>query len=172
MGSKLMRTLWFAVLIAHATAAVLWWWRQPGGFAPSDPPFWVNRVLPWAVLIAALIARLGPARIRRAVQPAVFAALPMIWLAAAVTAKIVFPVSFHKLWLAPLMGGVVLAGLWFFAYRDTQWIRPVLIAGLPAMLVGLALPISQRAAPPDTRPINPPFLPFLHSSSNWPLRRI
>ena len=84
-----------------------WWWLEPGGFPWGHPRFWSNRVLPglavlWGLAVLASLHREDRRRLLIWLP-----AMPAAWLAAAVTARLVFPITFAWLWLAPL--GIALA---------------------------------------------------------------
>jgi hypothetical protein len=87
------RIFWLGVLAAHGTVAALWWWLMPGGFPFSSPHFWTNRILPPLLLAAIVATRIAQARTRDTLVAAALLAFPALWLAAAVTVRIAFPIS-------------------------------------------------------------------------------
>lgn len=151
--SRLTRFFWQIVLIAHATLAVAWWWRQPSGFAISDRHFWVNSILPWVVVAIALSARFAHGRFGTLVSPFLLGCFPVAWIAAAISARLTFPLTFEWLWIPVLIVGLAMATVWLRSYwRELgEALRVALVA--PA-LVGALLPLSQRGRPPGTLPIN------------------
>src|SRR2546423_13905335 len=108
---RLYRTIWLAVLAAHATAAIIWWWSRPGGFPISSPHFWANEILPWPIAIAAIAARFLLPR-RPSLASALLVMFPIAWITAAIAGRAVFPISFHVLWLGPLLVGIAMLFLW------------------------------------------------------------
>lgn len=144
--------LWAVALGAHAIAAAVAWWMLPGGFAVTHPRFWTNRALPAALLAliaASIIAHV--ARRPRAVA-ALAAALPALWAAAAVSARIVFPVSAATLWLWPLGVAAALAAGAGALIRRAGAFRAAAPVVAAAALAGALLPLGQRAPEPSTRP--------------------
>jgi hypothetical protein len=144
-----MRLFWLAILTAHATAAVAWWWLMPGGFGLPEARFWVNEALPVIVLALVLTVRFGVWR-REEFRNNLLVMFPAFWLAAAVTARVVFPQSAAGFWWAPLLFGTAMAGSVAYSRH-----RPGGIAwagAAMAVALGVAMPLAQRAAEPDTRP--------------------
>ena len=153
------RLFWLLVLAGHTVAAAAWWWLMPGGFPPSHPRFWSNGVAPIAVLAvvatAVWAARRGRfARLRLSLIP-----FPMIWAAAAVAARVVFPISFGRLFVLPLAGAGLMGAAAFLTFRKQgpAPCRAMLAVAAVATLVGTALPCTQRAPFPDTWPLNAPM---------------
>jgi hypothetical protein len=102
------RLFWLLVLSGHTVAAVAWWWLMPGGFPPSHPRFWVNRVAPIAVLAVVATAVWASRRRHFDVLRLMVVLFPTAWATAAVAARLVFPISFHRLFLLPFLGALVM----------------------------------------------------------------
>lgn len=149
------RTLWLALLTAHATAAILWWWEAPVGFPWRGARQWTNQVLPWAVVAIAIIARLAM-RLRPRLGAASMLTIPTAWATAAIVARVAFPITFRLLWLVPFVVGAMLLVLWLASCRRmTRWRSfELYICGVVAIAIGCFIPLSQRGAPPGTRPLN------------------
>ena len=73
-----MRLFWLAVLTAHGTAAVAWWWLLPGGFPMTHPRFWVNQALPVMVLGMVIAVRFLVWSKER-VRNSMLATFPVFW---------------------------------------------------------------------------------------------
>src|SRR5258706_15243540 len=99
-----MRLFWLAVLTAHGTAAVAWWWLMPGGFPVGHPRFWGNEALPVLVLGMVVAVRFGIWGKER-VRNSVLATFPMFWLAVGVGGRVVFPGSGGGVFIGPLARG-------------------------------------------------------------------
>lgn len=146
-----MRLFWLAVLTAHGTAAVAWWWLMPGGFPMGHPRFWVNEALPVFVLAMVVAVRFwvwGKERVRNSI----LAMFPVFWLAVAIGGRVVFPESGRLFFIAPLPLGLAMAGMVFLARpRPARWA----LAAMPLVaLLGVLMPLAERGVDPDTRPLN------------------
>src|SRR4051812_40083506 len=121
--------VWMTLLAVHTGAAGVWWWLMPGGFPSSSAEFWVNQAAPpivIAVLLTALVAR---GRFSETVLPPVLAAIPVFWLAFAISARITFDDSAASAWNLPFVAGAILSILWsrHFRFRVRAiWLVPVL----------------------------------------------
>jgi hypothetical protein len=154
-----MRTL--APLIARIALAVhllltaAWWWLTPSGFPLSSPHFYVNSILPPLVLALLIVALIARTCRRTDLAAALLLPLPMLWLAAAVSGRIVFPISLRWLFLLPIAA----AALWAWALlaeSPRPRIRLALIIALfVAAAVGAWLPFSQRGQHPSTHSLGP-----------------
>src|SRR5437762_2384899 len=155
-ANRLYRTIWLAILAAHATAAIMWWWTRPGGFPIRSPHFWANEILPWPIAIIAIAARFLLPR-RPALASALLVMFPIAWIAASIAGRVVFPISFQVLWLAPMLVSTAMLGLWLASMRSLPQ-RWILLA--PALIVSIGLgvmtPLLQRAPAPSTHPLNLP----------------
>ena len=97
------------MLVGHLFAAALWWWLEPGGFPWGHPRFWINRVLPG---LAVLWSSGSLASLHREDRRRLLIWLPVIpaaWLAAAISARLVFPITFAWIWLVPLGIALIMA---------------------------------------------------------------
>ncbi|MFN0247903.1 MAG: hypothetical protein ACKV2T_13525, partial [Kofleriaceae bacterium] len=146
---RLASAIWLAVIAAHVIAAAIWWWMMPAGFPLSHPRFWLHRVVPF-VLVAYAIAFLVPCA--KPLRPALLAAIPATYLAAAITGRALFPITLQRLWLAPLAVGVVLLALWSLQHR-AEWRRALASAAL-GLALGAFLAIAHAGPPSSTHPAN------------------
>jgi hypothetical protein len=141
-----MQPFWMILLASHVAAAAVWWWVMPAGIAAP---------LLMVVLAAAVVAR---GRVSETIVPPILAAIPVFWIAFAISARIVFFESFRSLWTLPFIGGVGVALMWMRRFRfqvRPVWLVPV-AAGLAALL-GWMLPDTQRAPDAATAPAGAPL---------------
>jgi hypothetical protein len=96
------RLFWLAVLVGHAIAALLWWWLEPRGFPWNHPRFWSNQVLPLLALSWICGSLVHLHRENRRALFTWLAAFPTFWLASSIAARVVFPITFAWIWIAPL----------------------------------------------------------------------
>lgn len=152
------RIFWLFVLGVHVVAALGWWWLAPGGFAVSHPRFWSNRVAPGIVLAAVATAVWAARRDRIDVFGASLATFPTAWAAGAASLRLEFPITFERLFLAPLFGSVLmaLAGVLAFRGRASASGRLIGLVVVPAALFGGLTPMAFRPPGPDTRPLEGP----------------
>ena len=153
------RSLVGTAFVCHALLAVGWWLLMPGGFPLDSAWFWVNSVVPPAMLVVAGVGIWGWVR-RPMVAATVAVALGVMWIASGVSGRLAFEVSLRWLFLGPiLVGGFgILLGVsvWWGAtgkggHRRSWWYVP-LVAFLAAAL-GAWLPWTQRGPAPTTLPI-------------------
>ena len=71
---------------------------MPHRFPTSSPEHWVNEVGPVVVVVLCAAALLPPQRLRAAVFPGLTVALPLFWMALALSARLVFPRSIGLSW--------------------------------------------------------------------------
>src|SRR5205814_164978 len=100
------RVLWLAILTAHATGAVAWWWTRPGGFPISNVHFWSGILVPSLIVTVVMLARFSM-RKRPSLAASLMLSIPIAWIAASVASMFVFPTTFHVLWVAPFLVGVL-----------------------------------------------------------------
>lgn len=146
-------------LVATGVCAFGWWWLMPGGFPWLHTRFLANRVAPVLVLGTVVVALLAASRGRRSLATWLVCAMPVLWTTALVVATFTFPYSVRR--FGPPVAMVALAW-WLVAVGAIGWrefVRWPVVAGcLVAALLGAAWPRWQRAADPDTRPLNEPTL--------------
>jgi hypothetical protein len=101
-------------LALHLAAAAGYLWLSPKGFPLSSDRFWMNSVLP-AVLIA--ITSAGLVAMHRHQWSAAASAVlffATMWLAGAISGRIVFPISLRGIWVprssSPLPDSFVFGG--------------------------------------------------------------
>jgi hypothetical protein len=162
----LARTFLACVFTAHLVLAAAWWWLMPGGFPAAHPRFWVNRVLPVGVI--AFVATYLWARYRRrdAVLRTLAVAMAAFWLAAAVSARVVFPVTMRWLWVVPFVGALVITWVVIRVIRSgTLRVMPLALTVIVAATLGALAPITQRGEDPTTWPLNTAFAPVAPQGS-------
>lgn len=137
---------WIAVLALHVLVAAVWWFLEPHGFPFAHPRFWLNTALPFGVLVFALVIAGGGER-----RGELVTALPAFHLAAALALRAVFPVTFERLWLAPLTVGLALAALAAIFHRPRT--RMALGPAVVGAVVGVLAVWAERGAEPMTHPV-------------------
>jgi len=150
-----LRILWRIILTGHAAAAAGWMWMMPGGFPIGHARWWANRALPLLVIVACVVGAWAGWRRKDVLLRHFALGVPIAWLAAAVAGRIVFPISARWVWLAPLGVAVVLGALAGWAWLGARF---CLVSGGPviaaAVVVGVAVPLTQLAPAPSTRPLD------------------
>ena len=147
----------------HALAAAVWWWAMPGGFAPGSGRFWVNQVFPPAAIVVCGVGLYGIAR-RERLAAALAIAFGLVWISAAISARVAYPISLRLLFVVPLLIGVVGVTLGALLHRATKSTsdRQRHLSGfapkvgaiallLAAIALGAWLPWTQRGPEPTTR---------------------
>jgi hypothetical protein len=127
--------------------------------------FWVNQVLPWVVLGLVVGVRFFWWE-RTWVRQRIFTGFAAFWIGVAVAARVTFPVSAAWWFLAPLgLGLGMAAAVWAARPWPDRW-APVIAA--PALVLGALMPLAQRGAESDTRPLSsaPVFPETLEAPSN------
>ncbi len=150
------RLFWLLVLALHAVVASAWWWLTPGGFPVSHPRFWSHRVAPLVVLAVVVVAVVAARRHRYGLLLNALLAFPVAWAAAALSCRVVFPITFGRLFAIPLVGAALMGAAVLSLSRrhehSPRW--PVIVIGAVAALFGASLPLAHRPPAPDTRPLN------------------
>ena len=156
------RLLWLFVLVGHAIGAAGWLWFMPHGFPVGHPRFWANEAVPIALLVITVLALLAARRQRYAVVRVTLLALAAMWAAAAISGRVIFPISTQLRWLAPLgLAAAVGIGAFGPRLREVRW--PKVTAPLAVLLgatIGSMLPWFQRAPDPSTHTLNAPRAPL------------
>jgi len=148
--NAIWRVFWGVVFTGHLVAAAAWWWLMPGGFPAGSAKFVANRIFPAVIIVVSFACLVEGMRGRTDRMRAMVTIFPALWLAAAITSRICFPITMQRLWLAPLgVGVVMLAGLRCFG-AARAWAAAV-CATFGAIL-GIAVTAAQRAPAADTRP--------------------
>ncbi|HEY2745715.1 MAG TPA: hypothetical protein VGL86_13865, partial [Polyangia bacterium] len=123
----MLQLVWLLLLALHIGAAGVWWWLMPGGFPSSATEFWVNQFWP-PVLVALLsLALLARGKIGEALLPPVLAALPVFWMAFAISSRLTFDASFESAWHLPFVAAFGFAVLWIHKVRlrvRAWWLVP------------------------------------------------
>lgn len=152
-SSLQLPALWVLIAGLHICAAVFAWCLLPHGFEWDHPRFWTNQVLPFAIGGASAACVFGVWRGRpqlAALTIAVLASIPVGMAAGWVTA---FPVTGKLLALVSAVGAVLLCACALASLRRAHGIaRPISIGAVVGLIVGVALPWSQRGADARTHP--------------------
>jgi len=148
------RLFWLVVLAFHAVAAAGAIWLLPGGFSIGHLRFWSNTVAPIVLMITVSLAIAASRGHRYDSLRTILIAFPVAWVAAAISLRGLFPVTFRLLFVVPLAGAVVMGGAWLLTFRrSTPAGASLWGVVLAAALFGGLLPLTQRAPKPDTRPL-------------------
>jgi hypothetical protein len=149
------RLFWLSVLVGQLIAAALWWWLKPGGFPWGHPRFWSNRVLPCLAVLRVSRALASLHREDRRRLLIWLPAMPAAWLAAAITGRLVFPITFAWIWLVPL--GVALAMLLFLTgiarHPPPRPTGAILSVACASIVVSCVAVLIERPPPPGTQPL-------------------
>ncbi len=173
MAARAFRLFWLAIVLGHVMIAGLWWWLQPGGFPLGHPRFWSNGVAPFGALVVALAALWALHRERIEALCLLLPVFPAAWLAIAVAARVLFPISLAWKWLVPAGAAAAMALSIMFLRRrmanrtdDTVRGRAALFGSITSSaLAGVILVCTQRVPAPSTHPSNPRF-PLLDRASS------
>lgn len=151
------RFRWGACFLLHSVAAAMWWLFLPGGFSAAHPRFWMNAVFPLVMLAVAIAGLVWTVRTKGRRLELVVLALSVFWTSVLVCGALIFPSSAPKV----LVPTTPLAAVgWFLVYRLLRE-RPAPLAGamlicIPAILIGVFVPLSQRSPDADTHPLDVP----------------
>src|SRR5687768_3699210 len=134
---------------------------MPGGFAPGHPRFWVNQVLPPVMIVLMVALAAAGHRGRYGVVRAGIVMLAAVWLGIALSSRVTFPISLRVRFAIPLLFfACVLIAAFAPALRAARWPRALTaVAALVGLLLGAALPLTQRGGEPSTQPLNLAFTP-------------
>jgi hypothetical protein len=137
----------------HLVTAIAVWWLMPGGYLVDHLKFWSNRVLPAAVAAYGLTTLALAIRSHWSAIAMMLLLAPITWIGAAVGGFVVFPISGRLPAMAVMIVAVtVLVAIrrHFVEHWPSRW---RLAIGVAPWLIGAAVPLTQLAPPPNTRPI-------------------
>jgi hypothetical protein len=152
MPARWLRIVWVAIVGAHAIGAVYAWRLLPHGFPVGHPRFWINQVLPLALIAAGIAAIAAIWRSRPRLTSALICAFVGLHAGMAIGWIAVFPATGAR---PATIGGVIASILAACAYpfmKGRMWIAGALVA----LVAGFAVPWAQRGPDPATRPAQPP----------------
>ncbi len=147
--------LWRLVVNAHLVAAGFWWWLMPGGFPPAHIRFWTNAAFPVTVAAVCVTCLWAEWRKNHAVRTAFSLTIPVFWLAATITAVVLFPHSARRFGI-PAIGCLTIISIafWLSARRQPILRRLATFTIVPAIGVAVTFVWAQRGGKPDTTPLN------------------
>lgn len=161
MAQRLWRCFWLMVLLGHVLLALAWWWLSPGGFGPTHPRFWSNRVVPPVVLGLSIAALVALRQDRMATLRRLLPLWPAAWAAGAVMFRIAFPIAMAWIWMIPM---ALAATMGFAAVRP--WRAPggrhrvgVFLSAIGAGVAGAAGVGTMLPPASATHPRNDPLAP-------------
>jgi len=148
---------WVLILGFYILASGVWFWLMPQGFPLGNPHWWANTALPVGTLVVSFIGLVALVRRNVRVAQPILLAIAVAWTASLLTACALFPVSSQRFSI-PV---VLLAVVFWLAYWKQSPQRALrswgmVVAGVLALAVGIALPFTQRSAEADTHPLNEP----------------
>jgi hypothetical protein len=97
-------------LAGHLVVFAFYWWLSPKGFPVTHSRFWLNWVVPVAVMGVAVQALAGMLRGRVAIPGLALAGFATAWVFAAVASRLWFPESLRGLWIIGLVAAFLTAG--------------------------------------------------------------
>lgn len=152
--------LFFRILVEtafalHLVAAAFYWWLSPKGFPVHHSRFWLNGVIPVLVMAIAGVGLAGAFRQRRRITAIAALCFSSGWVAASLTAHVVFPLSLRGFWVVGLLAAILGAGYVALVVPcDRRTVRIWLPLSIPSVFVGIFVVWAQLPPPPSTRPMN------------------
>ncbi len=149
------RVLIETALAGHLVVAAFYWWLSPKGFPVHHSRFWLNSVVPLAVVAATLVGLAGVLQQRRRTAGLVVACFASAWFAAAISGRVFFPFSLRGFWAVGLVAALLAAGWSVLLLRREQpsakaWLPPTIISAF----VGFFVVWAQIPPTPATKPID------------------
>ncbi len=156
--------LWRLVVYLHLTPTIFWWWLMPGGFPANHARFWINSVFPFVVIAVCLACLWAERRGNATLRMATAITIPAFWLAATLTAGILFPVSARRFLPPALICVAVICVIFWVSFRrlNLSW-KVTAIAVVPAIASAIGFVWAQRGGEPDTAPVNVAMPQFEHN---------
>ncbi len=114
------RVLIETALAGHLVVAAFYWWLSPKGFPVHHSRFWLNSVVPLAVVAATLVGLAGVLQQRRRIAGLVVACIASAWFAAAISGRVSFPFSLRGFWTIGLVAALLAAGWSTLLLRTEQ----------------------------------------------------
>lgn len=145
-------------MAAHLVAAAYYWWLSPKGFPMNHSRFWLNSVLPIAVLAAAMVALAGILQQRHRTLSAAMVGFASAWFAAALAGRLLFPASLRGFWLVGLVAALSAAvgPLRHKRLPAHVWLSvSIVCAFLGAFVVWAQVPPSPATNPMGIEPVDP-----------------
>lgn len=145
------------VLAGHLVLAAFYWWLSPKGFPATHCRFWLNSVLPVALVVVAVAALYRVLGGRTWLAAALLCGLAAAWVSATLTGRLLFPVSLARLWVA---GVLPIAVIGLAAVLLNRKAKPSVPCWTFSMLAGAAAGCfvlwAQVPAAPSTVPTSAP----------------
>ena len=142
------------LLLLHIVLAAFYWWLTPKGFPINHPRFWSAAAWPTVIILISVFGRIGLDRNRFAYwAPVSLGFLSGLWIAGAITLRVVFPDSITYQWLAGIALGLQLVRSSF--RLPSQQGGLVYASMIIGGIVGVHFALAQVPSTPSTRPLNP-----------------
>jgi len=146
--------LWGLIAIAHGAAAVYAWWMLAHGFAVGHPRFWINEVLPIALVVVSAGCVVALWRKREQLAAPAIALFACLHAGMAAGWKLEFPITGAGPALISMVIAVVLVACAIASlYRAAR--LPIVAGALVGLVAGAAVPWAQRGRDPATHPAGP-----------------
>jgi hypothetical protein len=151
----MLRMVVDVALALHLAAAAGYWWLTPKGFPADSSRFWLNAVLPIALIAIAFAGLIAMHRRQWSIAAVVVLYFASTWFAGAVSGRTVFPVSLRGIWLLAVI--VAAAGfLCFFGLirGEPRSYRHWFLSATAATLLGMFAIWANIPMAASTKPIN------------------
>ncbi|MDQ3336370.1 MAG: hypothetical protein M4D80_14470 [Myxococcota bacterium] len=145
--------LWVVIAGVHIAAAAYAWQQLPHGFGADHPRFWTNQVLPFAIVALGAACLFGLWRRRARLAAVTISVFVGLHVAMAAAWIVVFPITGKRPALMTAAIAVVLCACAIASLWRARGMRvPVAIGAVIGLLIGSALPWSQRGPDAGTHP--------------------
>ncbi|MEO8553891.1 MAG: hypothetical protein ABI678_28150 [Kofleriaceae bacterium] len=151
-----LSALWGVIAIAHALAAGYAWHMLAHGFAVGHPRFWVNEVVPVALVVIGSGCVVALRRRREQLAAFAIAMLASLHAGMAAAWAIVFPITGSRpAQVSAVIAAVLVALAAASLYRARAAWRAIAAGALVGLVAGGAIPRAQRGPDPGTHPAGP-----------------
>jgi hypothetical protein len=148
-----VRVLIETVLAGHLVVFAFYWWLSPHEYPVTHSRFWLNSVIPVAIVGVVVLALADMLRGRVAIPGLALAGCASAWGVAAVASRLWFPASLRIMWISGVMVAFVIAGCSFSLLRRAHLAAGWLLAtSVLSALVGLFVVWAQIPPAPNTAP--------------------
>ncbi|MEM7125122.1 MAG: hypothetical protein AAF702_02270 [Chloroflexota bacterium] len=158
--ATLLSLTWRLLFAGYASVAAIWWYIEPQGFPILHSRFWANSGIPFLVTVVALLGIIGVFSRWRQLLKFSAPALSAATIAAAITARLLFPASLGGRIEMIVLGALVIGWCcflllltWLTFRHFKEW--PISRWGLALAVlfyigIGVLVPWTQRSADATT----------------------